>query len=78
MDGGLNACVGEMRNSYGISVGNLEVKVYFWDVSCGDKIKMGLHRMEGCGMKSCCSGQFLVTGLYEHCYNISETMDVLL
>jgi len=75
---GLHACVGEMRNSYGISVGNIEVKVYFWDVSCGDGIKIGLHRMGGCGIKSCCTGQFLVTGLYEHCYNISETMDVLL
>jgi len=42
---GLHACVGEMRNSFGITVGNLEVKVYFWDVSCGDKIKMGLHRI---------------------------------
>ena len=74
---GLHTCVGEIRNSYGISVGNLEVKVYFWDVSCGDNIKMGLYRKGGCGMKSCCSGQFLVTGLCEHWFNITETMDSL-
>jgi hypothetical protein len=41
----LDACMTEMRNSYGISVGNLEVKVFFWDVSCEDNIKMDLHRL---------------------------------
>jgi hypothetical protein len=50
------ACVGEMRNSCGISAGNLEVKVYFVEVSCEDNIKMVLHGVCGYGMKSCCSG----------------------